>query len=102
MEDRELHVVFGAGQVGAAIARELSARRGRVRVVSRRGRAEVPAGVEVASGDASDPADARQASRGGVVVYGTAQPPYTRWPEEFPPILDGVIEAAAATGARLV
>lgn len=102
MEDRELHVVFGAGQVGAAIARALSARGGRVRVVSRRGRAEVPAGVEVARGDASDPADARQASRGGVVVYGTAQPPYTRWPEEFPPILDGVIEAAAATGARLV
>jgi len=26
MEDRGLHVVFGAGQVGAAIARELYAR----------------------------------------------------------------------------
>jgi uncharacterized protein YbjT (DUF2867 family) len=62
MEDRELHVVFGAGQVGAAIARELSARGGRVHVVSRRGRAEVPVGVEVARGDVSNPADARQVS----------------------------------------
>lgn len=102
MEDRELHVVFGAGQVGAAIARELSSQERRVRVVNRQGRAKVSNGVEVVKGDATDPADVRRASRGAAVVYGTVQPPYTRWPEEFPQILDGVIEGAAAAGARLV
>lgn len=100
-----LHVVFGAGQVGMTIARELSARGRRVRVVSRRGWASVPYvpdGIEVVKGDAADPAEARRASQGAAVVYGAAQPPYTRWPEEFPQILDGMLEGAAATEARLV
>jgi nucleoside-diphosphate-sugar epimerase len=98
----ELHVIFGTGQLGTTIARELLSRGKRVRAVNRRGRAEVPSGVEVAKGDAANPDSARQASRGAAVVYNTAQPPYTEWPEKFPPILDGVIESAAAAGAKLV
>jgi nucleoside-diphosphate-sugar epimerase len=31
-----------------------------------------------------------------------AQPPYHRWPEEFPPMLRRVIDATAAVGAKLV
>ena len=100
--DDELQVIFGTGQLGTTIARELLSRGKRVRAVNRRGRAEVPGGVEVAKGDAADPDSVRRASRGAAVVYNTAQPRYTEWPEKFPPILDAVIEGASAAGAKLV
>jgi nucleoside-diphosphate-sugar epimerase len=96
------HVVFGAGPVGLAVATELAARDRRVIVVNRSGRAEVPAGVETRAGDASDPAFTRQVSAGASVVYFCLNPPYHRWPELFPPLQAGVLEGAAAAGARLV
>ena len=71
-------------------------------MVNRRGRAGGPDGVEVVRGDAADPDDPRRASLGAAVVYAAAQPSYTRWPEEFPPILNGVIGGAASAGAGLV
>jgi hypothetical protein len=50
----ELHVIFGTGQLGMTITRELLSRGKRVRAVNRSGRAEVPGGVEVAKGDAAN------------------------------------------------
>ena len=95
-------VVFGAGPVGRAVAGELAARGRRVLVVSRSGRAEVPAGVQTRGGDASDPAFTRELCAGASVVYDCLNPPYHRWPELFPPLQAGVLEGAAAGGARLV
>jgi nucleoside-diphosphate-sugar epimerase len=46
--------------------------------------------------------DVAAAVDGAAVVYMAAQPPYHRWPELFPPMLDGVIEATARVGAKLV
>jgi nucleoside-diphosphate-sugar epimerase len=74
----------------------------RVRMVNRSGRADVPEGVEVVGGDAADPTSAREASAGSSVVYFALNPPYDKWPELFPPLQAGVIEAAAAAGAKLV
>ena len=100
--DNELHVVFGAGPVGLAVADELVKRGRRVRVVNRSGRARAPAAVELVRGDATDPAFTREASAGASVVYNALNPPYHRWPELFPPLQAGVMEGAAAAGARLV
>jgi nucleoside-diphosphate-sugar epimerase len=100
--DRELHVVFGAGPIGTAVARRLLARGRRVRIVSRSERSPAPAGAEAVRGDAADPATARHLAAGAAVVYNTAAPPYARWPEEFPPLQAGIIEGAAAAGAKLV
>jgi len=97
-----LHVVFGAGPVGLAVADELAKRGGRVRLVNRSGRADAPAGVEVVRGDASDPAFTRDVSAGASVVYNALNPPYHRWPELFPPLQAGVIEGAASAGAKMV
>ena len=52
--------------------------------------------------DVSTLEGARVAVEGASVVYHAAQPPYTRWPEEFPPMTDAIAEAAAAAGAKLV
>jgi nucleoside-diphosphate-sugar epimerase len=99
---RELHVVFGTGPVGLAVAEELSRRGRRVRMVNRSGRAAVPGGVEVVGGDATDKAFAREASAGAAVVYFALNPPYHRWPELFPALQEGVLEGAARAGAKLV
>ncbi|NWG17690.1 MAG: NAD(P)H-binding protein [Chloroflexi bacterium] len=99
----ELHVVFGSGPVGLAVVDELARRHHRVRLVNRSGRANVPAGVEVAAGNAADPASTRDLCRGAAVVYNCLNAPdYHKWPEQFPPLQAGVLEGAASGGARLV
>ena len=100
--DNELHVVFGAGPVGLAVTDELVKRGGRVRLVNRSGKTDAPAGVEVVRGDATDPAFTREVSAGASVVYNALNPPYHRWPELFPSLQAGVLEGAAAAGAKLV
>ncbi len=102
-QTNELHVVLGAsGGTGGAIVRELVSRGRRVRAVNRSGRAAVPAGVEVLKGDAANPDRMREVCRGATVVYNCVNPPFTRWTETFPPIMQAVIEGAAAAGAKLV
>jgi nucleoside-diphosphate-sugar epimerase len=98
----ELHVIFGTGPVGMAVMDELVARGRPVRLVNRRGRANVPAGVEVAKGDAADPNSTCELCKGAAVVYNCTNPPYTKWPEMFPPLQAGVLTGAASAGAKLV
>jgi nucleoside-diphosphate-sugar epimerase len=50
----------------------------------------------------AEAADAKRACEGAAVVYHCANPPYAKWPDLHPPLMDAIIEAAAAAGARLV
>lgn len=99
---RELHVIFGTGPVGLATATALLKRDRHVRLVNRSGKAPAPEGAEVVAADALDADQARDAVQGASVVYGCAQPAYTRWPEDFPPLQRAVLDAAADAGAKLV
>ena len=97
------HVVIGAGGgTGSAVVRELAGRGLRVRAVTRSGTGDVPDGVQQMAADIGTPEGARQACEGAAVVYHCAQPPYTRWPELFPPMTGAVLDGAAAAGAKLV
>lgn len=96
------HVIFGAGAVGTAVAEALVRQGEAVRIVNRSGRADVPDGVEVAAGDAADPAFTTAVAAGAAVVYQALNPPYHRWQQEFPLLQAGVLAAAEATGARMV
>lgn len=98
----KLHVVLGAGPLGLAVARHLVSRGNRVRSAVRSERAELPEGVEVVSADLAVAADAKRACEGAAVVYHCVNPPYAKWPELHPPLMDAAIEGAAAAGARLV
>lgn len=98
----ELHVIFGTGAIGLATFDALRRRGRTVRLVNRSGQARVPDGVEVAAGDASDPAFAAAAARGAAVVYQTLNPPYHQWSTQFPALQSGVLAAAEKSGARLV
>lgn len=100
----ELHVVYGTGPVGTAVIELLVAQGKPVRVVTRSGaRKHLPSQVEMVRGDATDPANARQACVGASHVYNCTNPAdYHRWPEQFPPLQRGVLEGAAANKARLI
>jgi len=100
-EDR-LHVVFGSGQVGRALAAHLVELGIAVRAVSRHRPVVLAAGVDWRAADASDPDAASDAAKGASVIYQCLNAPYTSWPEDFPPLQRGVLHAAERTGALLV
>ena len=99
-EDR-LHVVFGTGQVGSALAAHLTRLGIAVRAVSRH-RPPALAGVDWRAADAADPEAAADAAKGASVIYQCLNAPYNQWPERFPPLQRGVLAAAERTGALLV
>ena len=103
MSNGTLHVIFGTGPVGLAVAAALLANEERVRLVSRSGKTIPPPGAELRRGDATDPASARALCVGATHVYNCTNPPdYHRWPEQFPPLQHGVLAGAAAHDARLI
>ena len=104
-----LHVVLGAGGgTGGAIVRELVGQGRRVRAVTRGGNAAArygtlpPASFEDVAGDVTEREQLCRALDGADVVYHCAQPAYTRWPQEFPPMTRTIAEVTAAAGAKLV
>lgn len=101
-ERDNLHVVLGTGPLGLAVARHLVARGDRVRAVNRDGRADLPSGVDTVAADVTEAAEIKRACDGATVIYHCANPPYARWPELHPPLMDAVIEGAGSAGARLV
>lgn len=99
----ELHVVFGAsGAIGNAVVRELARRGKAVRAVNRSGQAELPPGVTLVRANAVNAGMVREACQGASVVYNCVGVPYTEWATLFPPIMAGLIEGAAAAGAKLI
>jgi nucleoside-diphosphate-sugar epimerase len=100
MTTNELHVVWGTGPAGQAIAKALLRRGHRVRMINRSGRSSLP-GVEVVAGDAYDPTQVAALSAGATVVYQAAQPAYHKWASDFPPLQHSMITGAARSGARL-
>jgi len=102
MSEGGLHVVFGTGQVGLALADRLAGLGAEVRAVSRRRPAALPDSVDWRGADAIDLDAAADAAKGASVVYQCLNAPYTRWPELFPPLHRGVLAAAERAGALLV
>ena len=109
MEADQLHVVLGAGGgTGGAIVRELVGQGRRVRAVTRGGNAAAsygtlpPASFEDVAADVTEREQLRRALEGAAVVYHCAQPSYTKWPQEFPPMTRTITEVTAESGAKLV
>ena len=98
----DLHVIFGAGPVGLALAQALPLRGRSVRLVTRSGRGQSIHGVERVAADARDKDQAATAVRGALAIYHAVGADYGHWAELLPPIMAGLIHAAASTGARLV
>lgn len=96
------YVVFGTGPLGLAVAQRLLTLGMTVRLINRSGRADAPRGAEVIAADVTDPVAARRVCDGAAAVFHCASGPYGRWTQTLPPIMNGIIEGAAAAGAMLV
>jgi nucleoside-diphosphate-sugar epimerase len=99
---RDLQVIFGAGQVGRALANHLAALDMPVRSVSRHRPTSLDEAVDWKGADASDAEEAADAARGASVIYQCLGVPYTKWPTLFPPLQRAVLTATERTGALLV
>ncbi len=95
-----LHVVVGSGPIGSGVARRLLAAGQRVRVVTRSGTGT--AGAELVAADAADAARMAQLTAGASVLYNCANPPYTRWATDWPPIAASLLAAAESHDVVLV
>lgn len=102
MTENRLHVVFGTGQVGNALAIHLAGLGLAVRAVSRHRPLALAGGIDWRAADATDPDAAADAVKGAAVVYQCLNAPYTQWPDRFPPLQRGVLNAAEYAGALLV
>ena len=100
----ELHIVFGAGPLGLSVVDALLKRGEQPKVVSYSGKAAAaPEGVEIVQGDATNVQNCTRLCQGATHVYNCLNASdYHRWPEQFPPLQAGVLEGAAAVGAKLV
>ena len=101
--DKDLHVIFGAGQVGNPLAARLLESGKRVRVV-KRSAARVTPGAELLLGDASDATFCETAAGGAAAVYHCMNPPYDTsvWAVLVPRYMANLIAAASRAGGRLV
>lgn len=100
----ELQVIFGTGPLGQSVMRALrEAGYSHIRMINRSGKqGDIPADVEVVGSDAYDADKVAQVTEGAAVVYQCAQPAYTKWPEQFPPLQQAIIAGTARNSAKLV
>ena len=94
------HLVIGAGLIGGRVAHILAERGEQVSLVSRSGSG--PADVTRAAADARDAEAMTRLASGAAVIYNCVNPPYHRWPAEWPPIAASVLSAAERSGSVLV
>ncbi len=96
-----LHVVVGAGPIGTGVATLLAAEGERVRLITRSGSGPSHPAIERVAADAADATRLRHLTKGAVALYNCANPPYHRWPIDWPPLADAMLNAAKATDAIL-
>jgi nucleoside-diphosphate-sugar epimerase len=96
-----LHVIVGAGPVGAATATVLAERGERVRVLTRRGGGPQHPTIERIAADATDADRLATLASGAAALYNCANPPYHQWLTDWPPLATALLTAAERSGAVL-
>jgi len=96
------HVIVGAGAVGSATAEALAGAGHSVVLVTRRGGGPERPGIERAAGDILDVDRLSELTTRADAIYNCANPRYSAWVREWPPMAEGFLAVAERTGARLV
>ncbi len=96
------HVIVGSGPVGTTTALLLADLGYQVRVITRSGSGPSHRNIERVMLDACNVAALTKATAGAVAIYNCVNPPYHRWPTDWPPIANAMLAAAESSGAVLV
>jgi nucleoside-diphosphate-sugar epimerase len=98
------NIVFGTGPLGLWVAQVLAGQGKQVTVVNRSGKApsEISGKIKVIAGDANDSTVVYEICKGANSVFHCAMPPYTQWPEKFPPLTKGILNGVKQAGCRLI
>ena len=97
-----LHVIVGAGWVGATTAELLADRDERVRLITRHGSGPDHPAIERVAADATDAERLTRLTEGADALYNCANPLYHRWLTDWPPLASALLTAAERSGAVLV
>lgn len=99
----DIHVVIGRGPLGKAVSKELLAKGKTVRMIGISPRqSALGKEIEECTYDVSQKNQAREALQGAKTVYQCSGPPYSKWTEKFPDLIEGVIEGTRYNNAKLV
>ena len=103
-QSNQKNVIIGTGPLGLWVMDELLTRGREVTLVNRSGHVSetLPDGVQLKTADCTDPAQVRQVCGNADVVFMCGMPPYTDWPEKFPPLMRGIIDGLTDTGVKFV
>lgn len=96
------HVIAGSGPVGMTTALLLADLGHQVRVITRSGSGPTHPNIERVALDATNVAALTKATAGAAAIYNCVNPPYHRWPTDWPPLANAMIAAAESSGAVLV
>lgn len=96
------YVVVGAGVIGPRVANRLADAGHEVTLVSRRGTGPERDGVRRVALDARRGEELAALAHGSRALFNCANPPYHRWPQEWPPLASSLLQASHASGATLV
>ena len=100
-------IIIGTGPLGLSVMDALVERKyTNITLINRSGNVPLnggvpeplPRGVAVHAGDATRPEQVAALVTGADVVFHCAQPGYTHWPEQFPPITKGILEGVIQAG----
>lgn len=95
------HLVVGSGPIGRAVAGLLADGGQQVTLVSRSGGGPSHPDIRLVSADASDTTRVLTLAHGAAAIYNCVNPPYHRWPQQWPPIAASLLAAAEGSGAIL-
>jgi nucleoside-diphosphate-sugar epimerase len=99
--DMSLHVIVGAGRVGATTATLLADQDERVRLITRHGSGPEHPAIERVAADATDAERLSRLTEGADALYNCASPLYHRWLTDWPPLASALLTAAERSGAVL-
>ena len=98
---KKKYVVVGTGAIGTLVAEQLADDGHSVIAISRHAEPSATPRVQHIAGDASDAKFLARQAVDAAAIFNCVNPPYHRWPQEWPPIAAALSHAAEESGAVL-
>lgn len=102
MAAKKRYLVVGTGAIGSLVAEMLAADGHTVTTISRRGTGPKGPLITNVAGSANDAALLAKQAKDAAAIINCVNPPYHRWPQEWPAIGAAHLSAAETSGAVLV